>query len=212
MWHPSTPPPFPNGANSTLPAPASPPPPSATEKVNFNYCSPVWQPPPPAPHNLPSSFSQWLRMSVVLKRSFLQFSISENRSATGRSVIQSDYSQLNRSAPYDWCNLSGYKPQALVYDILPSTTAVFSYVIGPPKKLSVNEQFFVGAQTVVSLLQTTQIIPDVCFITDNAAYASSNKTKIVWIETELFFSFLFTWGGCASCLRACLGARLLPQS
>ena len=30
-------------------------------------------------------------------------------------------------------------------------------------------------------------------------------------ETELFFLF-FTRGGCASCLRACLGARLLPQS
>ena len=38
---------------------------------------------------------------------------------------------------------------------------------------------FVGAQTVVSLLQTTQIISDVCFITDHVAYASSNKTKIV---------------------------------
>ena len=48
------------------------------------------------------------------------------------------------------------KPQALVYDILPSTTAVFSYVIGS-RKLSANEQFFVGAQTVLSLLQTTQI-------------------------------------------------------
>ena len=38
---------------------------------------------------------------------------------------------------------------------------------------------FVGAQTVVSLLQTTQIIPDVCFITDHVAYASSNRTRIV---------------------------------
>ena len=38
----------------------------------------------------------------------------------------------------------------------PSTTAVFSYATGS-KKLSANEQFFVGAQTVVSLLQTTQI-------------------------------------------------------
>ena len=46
--------------------------------------------------------------------------------------------------------------QALVYDILPSTTAVFSYAIGS-RKLSANEQFFAGAQTVVSLLQTTQI-------------------------------------------------------
>ena len=50
------------------------------------------------------------------------------------------------------------KLQALVYDILPSTTAVFSYAIGS-RKLSAEEQFFVvggGAQTAVSLLQTTQ--------------------------------------------------------
>ena len=66
------------------------------------------------------------------------------------------------------------KLQALVYDILPSTTAVFSYAIGS-KKLSANEQFFVGAQTVVSWLQTTQIISDVCFITHHVAYASSDK-------------------------------------
>ena len=79
------------------------------------------------------------------------------------------------------------KLQALVYDIRPSTTAVFSYAIGS-RKLSASEQFFLGAQTVVSLLQTTQIISDVCFITDHVAYASSNKTKIVGIETELFFS------------------------
>ena len=83
----------------------------------------------------------------------------------------------------DWFR---FKLQALVYDILPSTTAVFSYAIGS-WKLSANEQFFVGAQTVVSLSQTTQIIPDICFITDHVAYASSNKTKIIWIEMELFF-------------------------
>ena len=52
--------------------------------------------------------------------------------------------------------IPGTKLQALVYDILPSTTAVFSYAIGS-RKLSANQQFFVGAQTVVSLLQTTQI-------------------------------------------------------
>ena len=45
------------------------------------------------------------------------------------------------------------------YDIIPLTTAVFSY----PEN-SANEQFFVGAQTVVSLLQTSQIISDVCFM------------------------------------------------
>ena len=49
------------------------------------------------------------------------------------------------------------KLQALVYDILTSTTAVFSYAIGSTK-LSANEQFlllllllmFGGAQTIVS--------------------------------------------------------------
>ena len=43
------------------------------------------------------------------------------------------------------------KLQALVYGILPSTTAVFSYAVGS-RKLSANEQFFVGAQTVVILV------------------------------------------------------------
>ena len=70
------------------------------------------------------------------------------------------------------------KLQALVYDILPLATAVFSYAIGW-RKLSANEQFFVGGQTVIGLLQTTQMISDVCFITDHVAYVSTNETKIV---------------------------------
>ena len=117
--------------------------------------------------------------------------------------------------------MNNIKLQTLVYGILPSTTAVFSYAIGS-RKLSANEQLFIGAKTVVSLLQTTQIISDVCSITDHVAYASSNKTTIVSIETELFFSLslfsfsffllFFTRGGCVSCLRACFGARLLLQS
>ena len=41
----------------------------------------------------------------------------------------------------DWLQLVCQpKLQALVYDILPSTTAVFSYAIGS-RKLSANEQF-----------------------------------------------------------------------
>ena len=60
---------------------------------------------------------------------------------------------------------------------------------GPENCQLSNKQFFVGAQTVVSLLQTTQIRSHVCFITDHVAYASSNKTKTVWIETELFFFY-----------------------
>ena len=95
------------------------------------------------------------------------------------------------------------KLQTLVYDILPSTTAVFSYAIGP-RKLSADEQFFVGAQTVVSLLQTSQIISDVCFITDHVAYASLDKTSHLNRDGTLFF---FTRRECVSCLRACLGAK-----
>ena len=74
--------------------------------------------------------------------------------------------------------LSAPKLQALVYGILPSAIVVFSYAIGS-RKLSANEQFFVGAQTVVRLLQATQIMSDVCFRTDHVAYAGSNKTKTV---------------------------------
>ena len=70
----------------------------------------------------------------------------------------------------------GIQTQAPVYDILPSTTAIFSYAIGP-RKLSANKQFFVGAQTVVSLLQTTQIISDVCFITDHVATPAQIKPE-----------------------------------
>ena len=72
------------------------------------------------------------------------------------------------------CNL-----QASVYDILPSTTAVFSYAIGS-RKLSANEQFFyVCSETVISLLQTTQIKQGVSFIAANKVYTSTNKTTIV---------------------------------
>ena len=62
--------------------------------------------------------------------------------------------ELNWKAMLGVCTIP--KLQALVYDSLPSTTAVFSYAIGSIK-LSANKQFFVGAQTVVRLLQTTKI-------------------------------------------------------
>ena len=86
------------------------------------------------------------------------------------------------------------KLQALVYDILPSTTAVFNYAIGS-KKLSANEQFFVGAQTVVRLLQTTQIKQGVSFIAANKVYNSTNKTTVVWIENSLFSSSSLLYPG-----------------
>ena len=54
------------------------------------------------------------------------------------------------------------------------------------------------------------------FIAANKVDTSTNKTTIVSIDTELvfspFFFFFFSRGGCVLCLRACFGARLLPQS
>ena len=82
--------------------------------------------------------------------------------------------------------------QALVYDILPSTTAVFSYAIGS-RKLSANEQFFVGAQTVISLLQTTQITqgvshtPSIAFrhLPPNSARFSYATEGALFISAQL---------------------------
>ena len=72
-----------------------------------------------------------------------------------KSLEEVRLSVFSRPAQWYWSKL-----QALVYDILSSATAVFSYAIGL-RKLSANEQFFVGAQTVVRLSQTTQIKSDV---------------------------------------------------
>ena len=79
------------------------------------------------------------------------------------------------------------KLQALVYDILLLTTAVFSYDIGS-RKLSSNKQFFVGAQTVISLLQTTQIKQGVSFIAANKVYTSTNVTVICKVPVHCCFT------------------------
>ena len=50
----------------------------------------------------------------------------------------------------DLTDTRGPKLQALVYDILPATTARVDYAIGL-EKLSANEQLFDDAQTAVSL-------------------------------------------------------------
>ena len=69
---------------------------------------------------------------------------------------------------------------SIAFRHLPPDSARFSYAIGS-RKLSANEQFFVvvGAQTVESLLQTTQIKQGVSFIVANKVYTSTNKTTIV---------------------------------
>ena len=87
-------------------------------------------------------------------------------------TVKSTWSTTSSSFGFLWLLLARDrergKLQALVYDILPSTTAVFSYAVGS-RKPSANEQFLVGAQTVISLLQTTQMISDACFITDRVS-------------------------------------------
>ena len=85
---------------------------------------------------------------------------ASNFSASGRSHVGAFFTSEDQKKGGSWrichfCHTCRPKLQALVYDILLSTTAVFSYAIGP-WNLSAKEQFFVGAQTVVSLLQTTQ--------------------------------------------------------
>ena len=72
----------------------------------------------------------------------------------------------------------GLKLQALVYDILPSTTAVFSYAIGS-RKLSSNEQFFCWYSNSSKFVTNNSIKQDVPFIAANKVYTLTNKTTIV---------------------------------
>jgi len=62
----------------------------------------------------------------------------------------------------------------------------FSYSIGS-RKLSANEQFFVGAQTVVSLLQTSQIKQGVSFIAANKFTPAQIKPKSFESRRNYFF-------------------------
>ena len=66
------------------------------------------------------------------------------------------------------------------------------YLVTPqgPEKMTANVQFFVGAQTVVNLLQTAQIISDVCFITDHIAFTPAQiKPKSFESRYNSFFFF-----------------------
>jgi len=70
-----------------------------------------------------------------------------------------------------------HKLQALVYNILPSTTAVAGYAIGL-KRLSANKQIFDDAQAAVRLQHSSSST----FATDNSNY----------IRTVLAFSITFS--------------------
>ena len=71
------------------------------------------------------------------------------------------------------------KHQTVLYDILPSTTAVCSYAIGP-RKLSANEQLFCLCSNSSKFVTNSSNYIRRLFYVANiiVAYASSNKTKI----------------------------------
>ena len=125
--------------------------------------------------NIHLSFSRWLTVS----------SVSAGRS-TGTSNSHVPPASPRPPPPSNPHTLSQTPSTGLRH---PSFNhCLFSYAIGS-RKLSTNEQFFGGAQTVESLLQTTQMKQGVSFIASNKVCTSANKTTIVWIETELFFFF-----------------------
>ena len=88
---------------------------------------------------------EWELIKVKIKDFTRNY--SKQKSIHNRTTQAELYGKLNSLSP---------KLQALVYDILPSTTAVFSYAIGS-RKLSANEQFFVGAQTVIAIVCYKQL-------------------------------------------------------
>ena len=100
------------------------------------------------------------------------------------------------------------KLQALVYDILPSTTAVFSYTIGS-RKLSANEQFFCWCSNSSKSVTNNSIYIRLLFYVAMLLTPAQIKPESFESRGNFFFS---TRGGCVSCLRAWFGARLLLQS
>ena len=73
----------------------------------------------------------------------------------------------------------------------------------------------VGAQTVVSLLQTTRMILDVCFITDHVPYASSDKNQnrlnrdgtLLSFLSLSFFIYIFFYPGWMRLMFTCVLGR-----
>ena len=101
-------------------------------------------------------------------------------------------------------------PTALVYDILPSTTAVFSYAIGS-RKLSANEQLFCWCSNSSKFVtNNSNKTRRVIYIRQQSLHQHKQNHNCLNRDGTLFF--VFNPGGCVSCLRACFGARLLQQS
>ena len=151
-----------------------------------------------------SGITMWATLRAPLSGTFLQTLPDFVTPLKGHSLSPCSCPPT-RSAPSQRFGVL-IKLQVLVYDILPSTIAVFSYAIGS-RKLSANEPFFVGAQTVVSLLQTTQIISDICFITDHVASLAQIKLKSFESRRTSFLFFSFFYRGWMRLMFTCVLGR-----
>ena len=79
------------------------------------------------------------------------------------------------------------KLQALVYDIRPSTTAVFSYGIGS-RKLSANEQFFCWCSSSSNFVTNNSNKTRRVIYSRQQSLYQHKYSHNIWIETELFLS------------------------
>ena len=128
----------------------------------------------------------------------------------------SDHHSSSVGVPLNWMTKTKiqigqqiFQTPAQVYDILPSTTAVFSYAIGS-RKLLANEQFFCWCSNNSKFLTNNSDYIRRLFYNGPCCLRQLKKIKKSFESRRN--SFFLTWGGDTSCLCACLGARVLLQS
>ena len=69
-----------------------------------------------------------------------------------------------------------------------------------------------GVQTVVSLLQTTQIVSGVCFTAAVMSLTPAVKYQNRLNQDGTLFFYFFTQGGCASCSVTCVLGRQVASA
>ena len=145
--------------------------------------------------------------------------------------------QFQRLAINDWISDGWLQTWSIFYNILFSTTVMTGYTVGvrnlrkvlrwqPVSKLVFYAQSISAVisgqahmwQMAVSLQPYRQLNLFFFFIITTQwltmLNTSTDNTKLIWTETELFFFslFLFTWGECAQCLDVRFDGVWLPQS
>ena len=146
--------------------------------------------------------------------------VKDHKSGALKNVGATHEQQMNKEIKYTcvrdsqgtsaWKNPSNSripdnKLQALVYDILPPTTAIVHYALGLKKTPLMNSfSMMLKWQEVCN----RQLVSTVSFKTEQVAYTRTDQNRLHWDGT-LFFFFFFTEGGYVSCVRAwtlcCIG-------